>query len=145
MCIEVLVVLHVWASSGSSPEACGHSALLYVGHKCMYRIFQGQNSERHSLYIGILGLNISKCFTGKDYGLVVLEECSAEAKFTGIGLQKKELCVVIISPSGPEKHAANPGLQVVKCLICGGVLVPICYLLPEDDSLRCKAWEKGLK
>ena len=69
-CVEVMAVLHVWISSRSSLEACGYCVLLYVFHRCNCGIFQGQNREALSLYFGISGLNISKCFTGKGYGLV---------------------------------------------------------------------------
>ena len=101
--------------------------------------------EALSLYIGISGLNIYKCFTGEGYRLVVLEECSTESILTGIGLQDKGLCVVKICQSGPKKKVANPGLQAVKCLICGEASDPICYLFPEEGSFRCKAREKRLQ
>ena len=110
---------------------------------CMYEIFQGQNRQRHSLYVGISGLNISKCFTGEAYWFVVLEESSTEAIFTGISLQDKGLCAVIICKSVPKKHVANTGLQVVKCLICGGVPVSICYLLPEEVVLDARPGERA--
>ena len=100
-----------------------------------------KETEALSFYIGILGLNISKCFTGEGYGLAVLEESSTEAIFTGVSPQDKGLCAVIISQSGPEKNVAIPGLQAVKYLICGGVPVQICYLLPEKGSFRCKPME----
>ena len=80
------------------------------------------------------GLNSSKHLASESYGLVVLEVSSAEAIFTGIGLQDKGLDAIIICLSGPEEHVAKPGLQVVKSLICGEVPVPICYLLPEEGS-----------
>ena len=70
---------------------------------------------------------------------------SAKTLFTGISLQDKGLGTVIISQCGPEKHVANQGLQAVKSLIHGGVPVPICYLLPEEGSVGCKAREKGLQ
>ena len=79
------------------------------------------------------------------YGLVVLEKRSTEAIFAGTGLQDKGLDAVIISQSHPEKHIANPVLQAVKSLICGGVPVLICYLFPEEGSFGCKAREKGLQ
>ena len=44
-CIEVLAVLHVWVSSGSSPEACDHSVLLYVFHRHMCGTFQDQTDR----------------------------------------------------------------------------------------------------
>ena len=88
----------------------------------MCGIFKAKTDrETLSLYIGISGLNISKCSTDKGYGLVVLEESCTNSILTGIGLQDKGLCVVIICQSSPEKYAANLGLQMVKSLICGGV------------------------
>ena len=97
----------------------------------MYGIFQGQNRQRHSFYILAYGVstsvNVLKCFTGKGYGLVVLMECSTEAILIGICLQNKGLCVVIICQSGPEKHDANPELQAVKCLVCGGSSPNLLY------------------
>ena len=124
-CQRLVVILH-----------CYMSTIMYVLNFSRPK----PDREAMSLYIHILDLNISKCFTGKGYGLVVLEESSTEAIFTGISLQDKELCMVIISLNCPEKHIANPGLQVVKGLICGGVLVPICYLLPEEGGFRCIFW-----
>ena len=85
---------------------------------CMEFFKAKTDQETLSLYIGIWGLNISKCFTGECYGLVLLEGSSTEAIFTDVGLQDKGLCVVIISQSGPEKYVACPGHKVVKCLIC---------------------------
>ena len=113
----------------SSPEAYDHSVLLYViPQTCVWNF--PRPKQTGILYVGISGLNIIKHFTGKGYGFIVLEEYSTEAILTGIGLQDKGLCVVIICQSGPEKHVTNPGLQAVKSLICGGVPVPICYLFP---------------
>ena len=42
--------------------------------------------EAFSLFIGVSCFSISKCFTDKSNGPIVLEECSAEAIFTGISL-----------------------------------------------------------
>ena len=50
-CIAVLLVLHVWVSCGSSPEICGHFALLHVYCRHKYETFQDQNTWR-----GILSL-----------------------------------------------------------------------------------------
>ena len=100
----------------------------------MYGIFQCQNRET--------SVNV---LLGKGYGLVVLDESSAKAIFTGIGLQDEGLCAVIINQSGPEKHVANPGLQAMNCLICACFPVPICYLLPEEGSFTYKAREEGLQ
>ena len=73
---------------------------------------QGQSRQRGtlSIYIGICGLNVSKHFASQGYGLIVLDEGSIEAIFTGISLQDKGLAVIIVSQSGPEKHVANPEL-----------------------------------
>ena len=62
-----------------------------------------------------------------------------------ISLQDKGLGAVIISQSCPEKNVANPGLQVVKSLICGRAPVPIHYLFPGKGSFGCKARENGLQ
>ena len=105
-----MAVLHVWAFLQSSPEACGHSALLYVCHIHMCEISQGQNRQKGTLYSGTSCLNINNYVTGEHYGLVVLEEGSAEAIFTCVTLQDKGLYAGIISQSGPEKHVANQGL-----------------------------------
>ena len=51
----------------------------------------------------------------------------------------------MLSPSGPEEHVANPGFQAVKSLICGGVPVPTCYLLPEKGNFGTNTREKGLQ
>ena len=110
---------------------------------CMEFLMAKTNRKAFSLYNGILDFNISKCFTGEGYGLVVLEECGAKAILTGISLQDKGLCAAIICQRGLQKHVANLGFQVVKCLICGGVPVP--YLLPEKGSFRCKGREEGLQ
>ena len=136
-CVEVLVVLCVWASSGSYPEACGHSALLCVCHKCMYEIFQGQNRQRGTLYFGISSLNVGKHFASKGCGLIVLEEGNAKTIFTGISLQDKGL-------DHPEKHVTNPG-KSSENLICGGVQVPVCYFLPVEGNFGWKAREKGVQ
>ena len=49
-CIAVLAVLHVWVSSGSSPEVCGHFALLHVYNRHMYETFpRPKHTERDSL------------------------------------------------------------------------------------------------
>ena len=81
------------------PEACGYSGLICVYHKHTYEIFQSQNREALSFYIGTSCLNIDKHFTSKGYGLV-LEEGSAEAVFTTISLQDKGLGTIIIGQSG---------------------------------------------
>ena len=78
---------------------------------------------------GILFLCWHTWYVSKGYGLVILEECSAETIFTGISPEDKGLHTVIISQSGPEKHVANPGLQAVEILVSGGVQVPTCHLL----------------
>ena len=44
--IEAWMVLHVWVSSGSSPEVCGHFALLCVCHIHMYGTFQDHSKLR---------------------------------------------------------------------------------------------------
>ena len=111
----------------------------------VWNISRPKQIERHSVYIGILGLNISKCFTGKGYGLVVLEECSAEAILTGISLQDKGWCAVIICQGGPEEYVASPGLQAVKCLICGGVQVQFVTSSLSNVVLDARPGRKGCK
>ena len=76
----------------------------------MCEMFQGQNRQRGTLSIGIYGLNISKHFDCKGCGLIVLDEGSAEAIFTGISLPDKGLGAIIEGQSGPEKYVTNPGL-----------------------------------
>ena len=75
-------------------------------------------------------VELSKTKTDRQAFSLSLEECSAMAIFTCIGLLDKGLCAVIICQSGPEKHVTNPGLQAVKILICGGVPVQFvtCFL-----------------
>ena len=107
--------------------------------------FQDQHRQRGILNIGISGLNVCKCFTGKGYGLIVLEECSTKAIFTGISLQDKGLCAVIISQSGPEEFVANSGLQAVEGLICGGVPAPIFTCSLRKVVLDARPWRKGCK
>ena len=48
------------------------------------------------LYISIPCFNISQGLAGKSYGPVILEECSAGTIFTGISLQDKGPCMVIV-------------------------------------------------
>ena len=57
------------------------------------------DSEALSTYIGISGLNVSKCLASESYGLVALEETTAKAILTNISLQDKVLGAVIISQS----------------------------------------------
>ena len=68
------------------------------------------NREALSLYIDVSSFNVSKHFTGKGYGIVVLEDCSVEAIFTVLGLKDKGLGAIIVNQYGPEKHVANPGI-----------------------------------
>ena len=90
-------MLCVWVSSGSSPEVCGHFVLVHVYHRCKYETFQDQtHGEVFSLYVCVSGHYISQCFAGKHYRPAVLDECSTETIFSGIGLQDKGLCTVIV-------------------------------------------------
>ena len=98
-----------------------------------------------SFYVCMPSLYICKCFASKRYSPVVLKECSAEAIFTGIGLQDKGFCMVIIGESGLEKHVAYPRFEAIESLVCGGIPVPICYLLSKECSFGSQTGEKGLQ
>ena len=110
---------------------------------CMVLFKTKTYREALSLYIGISGLNINTNFTGN--GFVVWEEYSAKTILTGIGIQDKGLCVVIICQSGPEMHVANSELQAIKSLICGGVSFPICYCSLRKVVLGARPGREGCK
>ena len=74
-----------------------------------------------------------------------MDECSAKAIFTGIGLQDKGFCTVIIGKSSLEKHVAYPRFEVIESLVCGGIPVPICYLFSKKSGLGSQTGEKGFQ
>ena len=53
--------------------------------------------------------------------------------------------MVIIGEGGLEKHVAYPRFEAVKSLVCGGIPVPICYLLSKECGLGSQTGEKGLQ
>ena len=53
--------------------------------------------------------------------------------------------MVIIGESGLEKHVAYPGFEAIEILVCGGIPVPICYLLTKKCGLGSQTREKGLQ
>ena len=52
--------------------------------------------------------------------------------------------MVIICQSVPEKCITNPGFGAVKCLICGGIPVPMDYWL-TNVVLEARPGRKGCK
>ena len=64
---------------------------------CLKLFNTNTDIEAFLLYVGISGFNISECFASEGHRLAILEECSAKTIFTGISLQDKGLCMVIIS------------------------------------------------
>ena len=88
-CIVVMVVLHARVFFLDNFQRLMIILYYYVStvYVCMKLFKAKSDREALSLYVCISYFNISKCFTGKSNGYIVLEECSAEVIFTGISLQ----------------------------------------------------------
>ena len=143
-CIVVLVVLHVLVFPSHF-----HRFVIILNYdmsaiNVYMKLFKTKPDRKAlPLYMGISSFNINKYFTNKCNGFIVFEECSMDAKFTGISLPEYGLDAIIICQSGLEKCVTNPGIS--QNLVCGGILVPICYLLSKEGSFGGKGREKWLQ
>ena len=75
---------------------CSFCTVTCLPYTYVWSFSSPKHTQRHSLDVSASGFNISQGLAGKSYGPVILEECSAKTIFTGISLQDKGLCMVII-------------------------------------------------